>query len=217
MADAQAFFFDLDGTLTDSQAGIVDCYRAALRAVGAPEVSGQDLTRQVGSPLQVMLRMFKPGIADADIEDGIAAYREAYEREGIFKNTLYPGIQDMLEQIGNSGRQSWIVTAKPTHYAEQVVGILRLRDLVTGVVGPGLGELGTTKAVLIRQALTEGGLEPAQATMLGDRHYDIAGALEAGVAPVGALWGYGPREELSAAGCRDFAASAEDFTRRYVA
>jgi phosphoglycolate phosphatase len=212
----QAFFFDLDGTLTDSQAGIVDCYRAALKAVGAPEASGDDLTRQVGAPLPVMLRALKPGIADAEIERGIAAYRAAYERAGIFKNTLYPGVRAMLEIVRDTRRQSWIVTSKPAHYAEQVVDILRIRDLLDGVVGPGLDEHGG-KLELIRRALTAAKLAPAQATMLGDRHYDVTGALQAGVAPVGALWGYGAREELSAAGCRDFAASAEDFSRRYAA
>jgi len=212
----RAFFFDLDGTLTDSQVGIVACYRAALDAVGAPEVSGRDLTRQIGASLPVIFQTNMPGIADVDIDRGIAAYREAYEREGIFKNTLYPGIRDMLELIRDSGRKSWIVTAKPTAYAEQVVDILDIRDLISGVAGPSLDELGTGKAVLIRQAMTATDLGPEQVIMLGDRHYDIAGALEAGVASVGALWGYGAREELAAAGCRDFAASAEDFTQRFV-
>ncbi len=211
----RAFFFDLDGTLTDSQAGIVACYRVALGAVGAPELSDRDLTGQVGAPLPVVLRTLTPGIADADVDRGIAAYREAYEREGIFKNTLYPGIQNMLEMVRESGRLTWIVTSKPAHYAEQVVDILNIRGLLDGVIGPSLDELGG-KFELIRQALTAARLSPARVTMLGDRHYDVTGALQAGVAPVGALWGYGAREELTAAGCRDFAASAEDFSRRYV-
>ncbi len=212
----RAFFFDLDGTLTDSKAGIVQCYRVALRALGAPAASDPDLTRQVGAPLPVMLRAFRPEITDADIEHGIAAYRAAFEREGIFKNELYPGVLNMLETLRESGRESWIVTSKPARYAQQVVDILGIRDLVTGVIGPGLDELGT-KVDLICRALTAAGLTPAQVTMLGDRHYDVTGALEAGVAPVGALWGYGTRTELTAAGCREFAASAEDFSKRYVA
>ncbi len=212
----RAFFFDLDGTLTDSQAGIVMCYRAALKAIGAPGASDEDLMGQVGAPLPLMLRAHKPGMAEAEIEQGIAAYRAAYERAGIFENRLYPGVRVMLEVLRESGRPGWIVTSKPAHYAEQVVDILGIRGLVAGVTGPGLDEHGG-KCDLICQTLKAAELKPAQVVMLGDRHYDVTGALEAGAATVGALWGYGAQAELSEAGCRDFAASAEDFTRRYLA
>ena len=37
--------------------------------------------------------------------------------------------------------------------------------------------------------------------MVGDRCYDIRGALEVGLTPIGVLWGYGDRAELTEAGC----------------
>ena len=52
--------------------------------------------------------------------------------------------------------------------------------------------------------------------MVGDRHYDIIGAHENGVHAVAALWGYGSKAELAAAGARDFAESPDDFRQRYV-
>lgn len=38
--------------------------------------------------------------------------------------------------------------------------------------------------------------------MVGDRRYDVIGALANEVLPVGVLWGYGLREELASAGGR---------------
>jgi phosphoglycolate phosphatase len=38
--------------------------------------------------------------------------------------------------------------------------------------------------------------------MIGDRAQDMTGALANGLTPVGALWGYGSREELGGAGAR---------------
>ena len=211
----QGFLFDLDGTLTDSQAGIAQCYRAALEALGIMGLSDAALRRQVGAPIPEVLQAFKADLSDVDVDRGIAAYRASYEREGIFVNALFPGVHNMLTRVRDSGRPAWIVTTKPQHFAEQVVDILQIRDLVVGIVGPALDEFGT-KAPLIRRALQGTGLAPHQTVMLGDRHYDVVGALETGVAPVGALWGYGGHEELHAAGCRDFAESASDFTARFV-
>ena len=211
----RGFFFDLDGTLTDSQAGIVQCYRAALEALGVTGTDDEALRGQVGAPLPEVLRAFRPGLGEAETARGIAAYRAAYEREGIFGNALYPGVRALLVGLRDSGRPAWIVTTKPARYAERVVDILDIRDLLAGVTGPGLEEF-DTKSVLVARALEASGIAPEGAVMLGDRHYDVTGARENGVTPVGALWGYGTREELAAAGCRDFAHSAEDFARRYV-
>ena len=121
----------------------------------------------------------------------------------------------MLVRVRDSGRPAWIVTAKPEPYAERVVDILEIRDLLAGVIGPGLEER-ETKTTLVARALRAAAIAPEAAVMLGDRHYDVTGALDNRVRPVGALWGYGAREELADAGCRDFAETAEDFARLYV-
>ncbi len=211
----RAFFFDLDGTLTDSRAGIVDSYRAALGALGVAGASDRDLEAHLGAPLPVMFKAFRPGLDATAIDAGIAAYRAAYERDGIFKNELYPGARGLLERLHAAGHAAWIVTAKPAPYARQVADMLGIRGLVAGLVGASLAET-DTKAGLIAQALCAAGAAPGETLMLGDRHYDVTGAIDNGVMPVGALWGYGARAELTAAGCRAFAASPADFARRYA-
>ena len=48
----QYVFFDLDGTLTDSQEGVLECVRYAIEAMGRPLPEGQDLLKFIGPPLQ---------------------------------------------------------------------------------------------------------------------------------------------------------------------
>ena len=43
-------------------------------------------------------------------------------------------------------------------------------------------------------------LSPHSTVMVGDRAHDVRGAVANGVLPIGVLWGYGSREELTAAG-----------------
>ena len=57
------------------------------------------------------------------------------------------------------------------------------------------------KAQVIRHVLAScPAIDPAQAVMVGDRRYDIAGAHANGLAAIGVLYGYGSREELADAG-----------------
>ncbi len=211
----KAYLFDLDGTLTDSREGLFSSFRAALNGLAIADRSDEELDRFLGTPLPEMFRTLKPSVSKKEIATGIDAFRSAYETEGITRNRLYPGVMEMLEAVARRGASAWIVTSKPEHYAIQVVRDLGLSRHVRGVVGAGLDET-DSKGELIARALVEAKLAGKDALMLGDRFYDVVGALENGVLPVGALWGYGTYEELHAAGCREFAASVNEFREKYV-
>ncbi len=205
----KACFLDLDGTLTDSRPGLYPSFQAGLKAIGIPALSDRQLARFLGTPLPEMFRTLKPDVSQAQIDIGIEAFRSVYESEGISKNRLYPGIVDMLKAIRDRHCATWIVTSKPEHYAIQVVRHLALHPYVAGVIGAGLDEK-DTKTSLIRRALADAHAESKDVVMVGDRHYDITGALENDVLPVGALWGYGSYDELFGAGCRHFAQSPDE-------
>jgi phosphoglycolate phosphatase len=211
----KAYFFDLDGTLTDAREGLYFSFRAALKALDLPELSDQELDRFLGTPLPEMFRILKPGISKAEIVAGINAFRSAYESGGIQRNRLYPGVPEMLNAIVRKGSGVWIVTSKPEFYAVRVTQDLKIDGYLQGVIGAGLDET-NTKGELVARALVAAGVAGDDAIMLGDRYYDVVGALENGVMPVGALWGYGSYEELHSAGCRHFAASPHEFRMNYV-
>ena len=212
----KAFFFDLDGTLTDSRPGLNLSFRAALRALALPDMSDSEAAAYIGSPLPESFRLLNPQIAQADVLAGMAAFRDAYEREGILQNLIYPGVIDLLQDIERQGAISCVVTSKPEHYAIRVVEIIGIKPHLKGVVGADLAET-DTKTTLVARALSDMGVAAGNTLMLGDRRYDVIGALENGVLPVGALWGYGTFEELQAAGCRSFAGSLPEFHRSFVA
>jgi phosphoglycolate phosphatase len=211
----KAFFFDLDGTLTDSRPGLNLSFRAALRALGLPDMSDSEAAAYIGSPLPEAFRLLNPQIAQADVLGGMAAFRAAYEQEGIVQNLIYPGVIDLLQDIERRGAISCVVTSKPEHYAVRVVEIIGIKPYLKGLVGADLAET-ETKTTLVARALSAVGVAASDALMLGDRRHDVIGALENGVLPVGALWGYGTLEELQAAGCRSFAGSPPEFHRLFV-
>jgi phosphoglycolate phosphatase len=210
-----ALFIDLDGTLVDSRAGLYPAFHAGARAIGVSDLTDSQLTTFLGTPLPDAFRSLKPSVTAAEIETGIAAFRETYEDVGIPGNVLYPGTIELLHAVRDRGRGAWIVTSKPEHYAVRVVQHLNIEGYVAGVIGAGLAET-DTKTGLVARALAAARVANDAVAMVGDRHYDITGALENGVRPIGALWGYGSYKELREAGCREFAHSPDDLRARCV-
>ncbi|WP_375413503.1 HAD hydrolase-like protein [uncultured Bradyrhizobium sp.] len=211
----KAYLFDLDGTLSDSRAGLYPAFRAGLHAIGVASVSDEQLAGFLGTPLPEMFRGFRAGITQGEIDAGMAAFRAAYEITGIIDNELYPGVIQMLTAIRQRGSAIWVVTSKPEPQAVRIVAHLKLDSYVAGVIGASLAET-DTKTDLVARALTAARVAKHEAVMVGDRHYDITGALANGVLPVGALWGYGSKQEMSAAGCGEFVHSPDEFRMRFV-
>lgn len=210
------YLFDLDGTLTDSRPGLYGSFRAALAAIGCGDAADADLAPFLGMPLPMVFRTMRPDVSAAEIQTGMQAFREHFEREGIYGNILYPGVKDMLLAVRATGRKAWIVTSKPDGQAHRVVALLGIEELVDGVIGASLEET-DTKTELVAHALATARVPASDALMLGDRHYDVTGARENGVLAVGALWGYGSKQELADAGCTCFVATPTAFRQTYLA
>jgi phosphoglycolate phosphatase len=211
----KAYLFDLDGTLADSRAGLYPAFRAGLQAIGVASADDEQLAVFLGTPLPQIFRAFRAEVTQAEIDAGMDEFRSAYEFTGIIGSELYPGVMAMLAGIRQRGSAIWVVTSKPEPQAVRVAAHLKLDAYVAGVVGASLAET-DTKTELVARALQAAGVPGHEAVMVGDRHYDIIGAIANRVLPVGALWGYGAREELTAAGCRHFARSPDEFRELYV-
>ena len=92
-----AIFFDLDGTLTDSGEGIINCAQLALRHYGIPAEDRQALRAFVGPPLRESFPKF--GVPQDKVEEAMVLFRSRYFTVGKFENTPYPGIRELLEAL----------------------------------------------------------------------------------------------------------------------
>ncbi len=209
------YLFDLDGTLTDSKSGLALSFNEAFSELGFPDSANEKIDNFLGMPLPEVFAHIQPEISQSEIHRGIEAFRQAYEREGIYANVLYPGVLEMLENIASLGHECSVVTSKPQMYADQVVDELSIRRLVDRVIGANLEET-DTKTILVKLALSTSAHAKERTIMLGDRDMDIIGASENGVTAVGALWGYGTEQEMRDAGCTRFVVTASEFTSQFV-
>jgi phosphoglycolate phosphatase len=189
--------FDLDGTLTESAPGIVNSVAHALDAVGAPALERDVLLRFIGPPLIGSLRDIA-GMDDEQLEAALIAYRDYFAERGMFENSVYDGIPALLQELVDDGRRLAVTTAKPLSAAAPIVEHFNLSRFFEAVCGPATDGVHETKAAVIADALAQLNVAPSpDVVLVGDRAHDIDAARATGIRCVGALWGYGSREELA--------------------
>lgn len=197
--------FDLDGTLTDPMLGITRSVQYALHRFGIEVDDLHTLCRFIGPPLKESFRDFY-GMDDEQAAQAVAYTREYFAPRGIFENSLYEGIPELLTELQTAGGVLAMATSKPEPFARQIAEHLHLADRFTLIGGTTMDGTRTAKRDVVRYVLdTLGVEEPSAAVMIGDRRYDIEGAAAEGIASIGVLWGYGSREELTGAGAGQIA------------
>ena len=130
----------------------------------------------------------------------MAAYRERFVPVGIYENTVYPGIPDVLAACAARGQTLALATSKPTVFAREILRHFGLAPHFTAVAGSYLDGRRSNKAAVIRHALRLLGAQPSKTAMVGDRRHDLLAAQACGVTAIGAGWGYAPPGELEACG-----------------
>jgi len=199
-----AIFFDLDGTLTDPKPGITGSIQYALRKLDRPVPTQDELTWCIGPPLRASFAVLLGGeeLADRAVE----LYRERFGDIGLFENSVYPDIADVLAALRQRPRRMYVATSKPHVFATRIVAHFGLTDYFDHVFGSELDGTRVNKVDLLAYALEQTGADPAGALMIGDRSHDVIGAKRNGIRAVGVTYGYGTTAELLEAGASQLCA-----------
>ena len=102
----QFYFFDLDGTITDSSLGITNSVRYALAKYGIEEPDRKKLYRFIGPPLTESFREFY-GFPEEQCQEAIRYYREYYRDKGIYENQVYDGLEEVLKKLKERENSWW--------------------------------------------------------------------------------------------------------------
>jgi phosphoglycolate phosphatase len=205
--------FDLDGTLTDSQSGIIRSIRHALVENGLTAPPAESLRWVIGPPI---LKTFAKLLGEESghlFDPVVHSYRERYGRVGLFENEVYPEIENTLAELTDLGHVLHVATSKATIYASRIIEHFELGRYFHSVDGSELDGTRADKAHLIAYILDREQIASTDAIMIGDREHDMIGTAANEVPGIGVLWGYGTREELEIAGAWACVHSPRDLVR----
>lgn len=210
MKDYVYILLDLDGTIINSAEGITKCAQYALAHLGIREEDLKKLYGFIGPPLKDSFRYYYR-LTEEECEKAIVKYRERYSLKGIHEHKIYEGIPDLLAHWKQQGKQIMLCTSKPEKFAREILEELNLLSYFTFVGGATFDGQRNRKAEVIEYVLEKNGItDRSRVVMVGDRKYDVEGALETGIDSVGVTYGFGSREELETAGATYIATGMEE-------
>lgn len=198
--------FDLDGTLTKSEAGITRSALYASEKLGFTGHTQEEFKAFIGPPLFLSFKNIV-GMTDEQAQRAIALYRERFSAVGWEENKVYPGIPALLRSLRKNGARLAIATAKPEEFAVRIAQRFGMAPYLDEIVGTTMETRHADKSEIVAEASRRLGGTPI---MVGDRLYDVEAARTLGMDSAGVTYGYGTRGELEQAGATYIAESVAE-------
>jgi phosphoglycolate phosphatase len=204
MVRFDAVLFDLDGTLLDTLDDIADAANRVLSTNGYPTHAVGAFRFFVGEGARTLVHRVLPERArdDANVDRMYAEFRREYALNWNAKTRPYDGIPGMLDGVVGRGLKIAVLSNKPDDFTRKCVEELLPRWKFDAVLGHHDGirpKPDPAGAFSVARGLD---VPPEQILYLGDSSIDMRTAVASGMFPLGALWGFRPREELEMSGAR---------------
>ncbi|RDD61661.1 HAD-IA family hydrolase [Ferruginivarius sediminum] len=208
--------FDVDGTLVDSQAGIVASMTAAFDGAKLPLPSPESVRRVVGLSLdEAVARLMPDGAGAALVAQVADAYRHnfiAMRKRPDYEEPLFPGARETIAALDLPQVCLGVATGKNMRGLRVTLDRHDLaRHFVTLQTAD--GGPGKPHPRMLHEAMADVGAEPHETVIIGDTVFDMEMAANAGTAALGVAWGYHEREELLAAGARHVLTAFDELPR----
>lgn len=194
----KAVIFDLDGTLLDTIDDIADAVNAALRVEGFPPHDVETYKVMIGAGIENLIWQALPeGCRDeVSIQRCLVGIREQYRKHGLIKTRVFEGIPELLDELVARDIKLAVLSNKPhesttlqvTHYLSRWSF-----EAVEGAKPEDPVKPDPATALRIARGM---GVEPGECIFMGDSDVDMRTAKNAGMHPVGAVWGFRSTEEL---------------------
>ena len=206
-------FFDLDGTLTDSQDGILNSFRSIFKHFDIKEPEYELLRTYIGPPLVLTVGQTL-GFTGEKLQEAVKVFRNYYDNQGYKENRLYDGIPQTLQRLKALGCKLSVATSKPEHTAKKIMEHFDIAKYFDNICGSLPDESRSKKTDVIEYAIKLNGItDRSKILMVGDRKFDVEGAHQSGLKCAGVLFGYGSREEFEAAAADYIVEKPEDLEK----
>jgi len=192
--------FDFDGTLVDTKPGVIKTFQKIVEKLTSKQASEERIVRLIGIPLIPILKTLLDTNDETLIEKGIFLFKKYYNKEGVYRNSVYPGIDRMLKLLGKREYKLFVISNKIEIFINKILKQRNLRKYFTFIVGTNGIDLQHGKSGQVKNLLTNHKLKKQETIIVGDTENDIAAAKKNFIFSIGITWGYGSEDSLIKAG-----------------
>lgn len=194
--------FDVDGTLVDSVALLVESVTACFIALDHPVPDEPAMRAISGLNLELGMEILAPN-ADAGLLAALAAqYRHEYLSRATadMREPLFPGTEAVLDLLAaREDMHLAVATGKALRGANRILGAHDIARYFANVQTPD-HNASKPHPQMIYSAMSAVGVDKENTVMIGDTNHDMEMARAAGVRAIGVSWGYHLPADLTKAG-----------------
>ncbi len=149
----QAVAFDLDGTLLNTQEGIINAVRAAVTELGYEMPSDDVLRGFIGPPMvRSMGETF--GLSRAEADRATDLFRSFYSQKYLMQAKPYEGLFVLLEMLKAAGVKVGVATFKRTDYGRKILEGFGIAPYCAAICGDN-NESTKTKAEIVADCIRD--------------------------------------------------------------
>lgn len=210
MKEYNTYIFDLDGTLLNTINDLAASVNYALRSVGLPEHSVDDVRRFVGNGVRkLMERAIEGGDSNPLFDEAYATFRKHYLEHGLDTTEPYPGIVEMLGRLKADEKNIAVVSNKFYAATQELC-----RHFFGEYVAVAIGERENIRKKpapdTVEEALRQLGASRDGAVYIGDSDVDIETARNCNMPCISVLWGFRSRDFLIEHGAQRLVEAPEE-------
>lgn len=195
-----AIIFDFDGTLADTQRGIIATAQEVLRRMGREPADEGALAATIGLPLRENFTR-GAGLSEEEADRAVAIYREIFETFAIPAITVFPGVEEVLAALSARGVPMAVASSRGQHSLEGLMHHLGLDRYIPLTLVFGVETAARPKPApdILYVILGKLGVKPEEALVVGDTTFDIEMGRAAGCYTCGVSYGNQSAGQLAGA------------------
>ena len=186
----KTIIFDLDGTLCDTIADIVNCVNLTRNYFNLPSLPANLIESYVGDGAKSLIKkaIFNTNVS---VEDAFPKMIEFYHTHPADFVTVYPQVKTGLAKLKSKGFNLAVVTNKLGNVAREILVVTELAQYIDDCIGDNDNFKLKPNPEAINYLLEKYHTSPENAWILGDNHTDMNSATNANIKGAFATWGYG--------------------------
>jgi phosphoglycolate phosphatase-like HAD superfamily hydrolase len=178
----KAIFFDIDGTLVDSNEFHVMAWDEAFHEFGLITTKDQ-LRSQIGKGADQLIPFLFPQVSEADDQEGIAKrHGDIFRSRYLGQVKPFPNATDLLEMVHTKGKRVILASSADRAEIDYYADLLKAQSFIEGSVGkddvanskPSGDIFAAALAMVFPMAVSE-------TLAIGDTPYDVESALRSDI------------------------------------
>jgi phosphoglycolate phosphatase-like HAD superfamily hydrolase len=195
-----AIFFDIDGTLVDSNDMHVLAWEEAFASIDV-HFERSEIHDQIGKGADMLIPTLLPNASKAEQEALADAQGGAFKSRFLEMVVPFPDAHALLKRAAEGGQTVVLASSASQGQLDHYLDLLDARRLVSATTSA--DDVGNTKpapdifAIALKKVAP---LRPSDVVVIGDTPYDIEAAAKCGIAAIGLRSGKFTDEVLNGAG-----------------